>query len=97
LVVAGDDVIAASRYAQSGVKSVAPACPDEVIGFARDLLASVPWRPDDLFMLDVCEAGGNLRLVELNSFSCSWLYACDPERVVEAASQVAAARVLGTA
>jgi hypothetical protein len=68
---------------------VAPDCPEEVAGFARGILAAVRWRPDELFMLDVCESGGELRLVELNSFSCSWLYACDFAAVVQTASRLA--------
>ncbi|MDB5310966.1 MAG: hypothetical protein JWO38_5168 [Gemmataceae bacterium] len=89
LVVAGNEVIAGSQYADGGTRVVAPACPDAVTAFARGMLESVHWRPDDLFMLDVCEADDELRLVELNSFSCSWLYACDFARVVEVASGVA--------
>jgi hypothetical protein len=37
-------------------------------------------------MLDICETEGQLRLVELNGFSCSWLYACDLSAVVAEAS-----------
>lgn len=89
LVVVGNEVIAGSQYAAGGARAVAPNCPGEVIAFARGLLAAVRWRPDELFMLDVCESGGELRLVELNSFSCSWLYACDFAAVVAAASRSA--------
>jgi hypothetical protein len=89
LIVAGDEVIAASQYAESGVKSVSPQCPEEVLAFARRILAEVCWRPDDLFMLDVAEADEKLYLVEINSFSCSWLYGCDFSRVIEIASRTA--------
>ncbi len=71
------------------MKSIAATCPDEVLAFARDMLTAVKWRPDELFVLDVCESANELRLVELNSFSCSWLYACDPARVVAVASRMA--------
>jgi hypothetical protein len=86
LVVAGDEVIAGSMYADGGVRAVSSGCPPEVFEFVRGVLAIVRWRPDDVFMLDVCEAGGGFRIVELNSFSCSWLYACDFDRVVEVVS-----------
>jgi hypothetical protein len=89
LVVAGDTVIAASQYAQCGEKAIASGCPEVVLTFAREMLSVVPWRPDELFMLDVAKTETGLHLVELNSFSCSWLYACDFERVVDAASQAA--------
>jgi hypothetical protein len=40
-------------------------------------------------MLDVCESDGRLWLVELNGFSCSWLYQCDLGAVVAAAGELA--------
>ncbi len=53
------------------------------------MLAGVRWRPDPAFMLDVCESAGRLWLVELNSFSSSWLYRCDVPAVVSAAGELA--------
>jgi hypothetical protein len=64
-------------------------CPEEVRQFADGMLAEVPWRPDPIFMLDIAEAEGRLWLVEVNGFSCSWLYACDLEPVVAEASKQA--------
>jgi hypothetical protein len=89
LVVADDRVVAASRYAVGGSKSVEAGCPAEVRAFAESMLAEVRWRPDPLFMMDICESDGRLWLVELNGFSCSWLYACDVEAVVAAAADLA--------
>ncbi len=89
VVVSGNEVIAGSQYAVAAVRNVEPGVPDEVLEYVRVVLSDVGWRPDDLFMLDVCESEGQFRLVELNSFSCSWLYACDLQRVVEAASHAA--------
>ena len=40
-------------------------------------------------MLDLCEWAGRLWLVELNTFSGSWLYRYDLSAVVAAASEVA--------
>jgi hypothetical protein len=54
------------------------------------MLAEVGWRPDPVFMLDVCEADGQLWLVEINGFSCSWLYRCDLAAVVAEANRLAA-------
>ncbi|HEY8505627.1 MAG TPA: ATP-grasp domain-containing protein [Gemmataceae bacterium] len=89
LVVVGDRVVAGSRYAEGGVRSVAPGCPGEVRRFAEAVLAEAGWRPDPAFMLDVCESEGRLWLVELNAFSTSWLYACDLPAVVAEASTLA--------
>lgn len=82
LVVVDDHVVSGSQYAAAGSRAIMPGCPAEVRSFAESLLAEVSWRPDPAFMLDVCEADGQLRLVELNSFSSSWLYACDVSVVV---------------
>jgi hypothetical protein len=91
LVVAGGRVVAASQYAERGGKSVAPGCPEPVRAYAEGMLAEVPWRPDPIFMLNVCEAGGRVWLVELNGFSTSWLSQCDLAAAVGQASELAAA------
>jgi hypothetical protein len=90
LVVAHCQVIAASQYADHGSKSLAAGCPAEVRRFAEDMLTQVRWEPDPIFMLDVCEHAGGLGLVELNGFSCSWLYQCELSGVVAEASRLAA-------
>jgi hypothetical protein len=56
----------------------------------------VRWRPDPIFMLDICEAEERFWLVEINGFSCSWLYACDLAAVVREASRLASECWKGT-
>jgi hypothetical protein len=90
LVVADDEVTAASHYQAYGVIRVVPDCPTAVRVFAGGVLADVRWRPDTMFMMDVCESEGSLYVLELNSFSCSALYACDAATVVAAAARAAA-------
>jgi ATP-grasp domain, R2K clade family 3 len=97
LVVAKDRVIAGSQYALGGVKSIAPGCPEEVKAFAQGMLDQVRWRPDPMFMLDVCESEGRLWLVELNGFSCSWLYQCDLAAVVGEAARLVEKAWVGAA
>ncbi len=89
LVVAGDRIIAGSQYAEGGSRAIVPAFPVRVRDFATAMLAGVSWRPDPIFMLDLCESSDQLRLVELNSFSSSWLYQCDLSAVVAEASDLA--------
>jgi hypothetical protein len=90
LIVSGDRVIGASQYAVAGKRAITPGCPDDVRDFVSAMLAEVRWRPDPIFMLDICESAGRLWLVELNSFSSSWLYQCDMASVVAEASELAA-------
>lgn len=89
LVIAGDEVIAASQYLIAGRIDVEAGCPEMVRTFAEEMLAAVPWRPDPIFMLDVSESDGDLYLLELGGFSCCALYACDPKAVVSRASELA--------
>jgi hypothetical protein len=89
LVVAPGGVVASSRYRKDGALAVASGCPDEVRSFAEHVLAATDYRPDPVFMLDLCESGGSIHVLELNSFSCSGLYACDPDAVVAAATRLA--------
>jgi hypothetical protein len=89
LVVVGDRVIAASQYARSGTRDITLGCPEAVRSFSERMLTEVRWRPDPIFMMDVCESEGRLWLVELNGFSCSWLYQCDLTAVVAEASELA--------
>jgi hypothetical protein len=89
LVVAGDRVFAASQYAETGSKCVEPGCPAKVRQFAEAILAEVRWRPDPIFMMDIAESGEGLCLVELNGFSCSWLYQCDLSAVVATVAELA--------
>jgi len=92
LIVAEGAVVAAGQYFAGGRLDVQPGCPSDVIDFAAAMLAAVAWRPDEIFMADVCESGDGLHLLELNGFSCSAVYPCDYRAVVSAASDLAARR-----
>jgi hypothetical protein len=90
LVVVDGQVVAASQYAENGVLSLEAGCPERVKEFAQSVLHLVKWRPDPAFMMDVgLTEWDNCKLVELNSFSGSWLYQCDLAAVVAAAGDLA--------
>ncbi len=86
--VVNQEVIAGSAYDPDG----RDALPDDPGGapwrFASDVAATIP-APDPVYVLDVCEVDGELRLLELNPFSGADLYACGAEAVVQAVSQAA--------
>ena len=89
LVVIEDKVVAASQYFVEGKIEILSGCPDAVLTFAETMLREVLWRPDPIFIMDICESNGRFFLLELNSFSCSGLYGCNLDAVVEAASALA--------
>jgi hypothetical protein len=90
-VVAGSEVVAASRYRTHGQEDVAAGVPQEVEQYAAELLGRIDWRPDAVFILDVCEAKDGLHVLELNAFSCSGLYGCDTGALVDRVNRVALA------
>jgi hypothetical protein len=89
VVVARGQFIAASQYRSEGRLEVEPGCPREVRAYVESLLAEVSFRPDPIFMMDVCASRDRLFLLELNSFSCSGLYQCDPAAVVREVKHLA--------
>lgn len=87
-VVVDQRVIAGSAYAADGRS----ALPDDPNGapwqFAEKVARSIE-PPEDVYVLDVCEADGALKLLELNPFSGADLYACNAKDVVIAVSKAA--------
>jgi hypothetical protein len=87
-VVVDRRVVAGSAYSAAD-RSARPDDPGgEAWAFAADVAARME-PPERAYVLDVCEADGQLRLLELNPFSGADLYGCRAEDVVEAVSRVA--------
>jgi len=87
-VVVDRRVVAGSAYIASGRS----ATPDDPSGTPWKMAAEIAARlnpPEAAYILDVCEADGEMRLLELNPFSGADLYACQPEDVVDALSELA--------
>jgi len=88
VVEAGKGVVAASQYMKNGTLNEEKGCPKEVkiVAWA---IAHEEWQPDKLYTVDVCESNGKFYFLEVNSFSCSGLYKCDPKPIVSTASRIA--------
>jgi len=48
-------------------------------------IANTPWQPDTCYTVDIAESDGYSYLVEINSFSSSGFYGCDPANIVSCA------------
>ena len=83
LYVAHDAIITFSQYAANGERELQFACPSDVLDFGNEILRQTSWRPDPIFSMDLCECNDQIRLLELNGFSCSNLYACDLDAIIE--------------
>lgn len=89
VVIVDGQAIAAGQYLVDGEIRTKPGCPPEVLTFTQTMLSAVGWTPDEVFMADVCESGGEFFLLELNGFSSSAVYPCDYRAVVTAVSELA--------
>jgi hypothetical protein len=88
-VIVSCNVVAGSAYDPATRKAVTATLDSAAADFAADVASSIP-APADVYVLDICECDGALRLLELNPFGGADLYACDPKAIIQAVSDVAA-------
>jgi hypothetical protein len=85
LVVADTKVITGSEYSPNEKKDV----PKEVIDLGNEI-CSIDYKPDSVWTMDICQLqNGELKLLEIGSFSCAGLYRCDVEIIVREVSKIA--------
>ncbi len=87
-VIANRSVISGSAYDPKTRKPVAAQLNSAAANFASIVAASIP-EPEIVYILDVCECNGQLRLLELNPFGGADLYACDANAIIDAVSTIA--------
>lgn len=88
VVVVDSKIVACSTYKHEGKKDAKEQYPMDVLEFAKNVVDC--WQPESAWVLDVCRTKDlELSLVEINSFSCSGLYACDKSAIVKAVSALA--------
>lgn len=80
-----DRVITSSSYKLNTMVRTDKRVSQEVHDFASRV-ANV-WRPDEVYVMDVCETDDGYAVVEFNCFNASGFYRCDVEKVVEAVSK----------
>jgi ATP-grasp domain, R2K clade family 3 len=86
-VLAGDKVIAGCEYGADRLGRGTDV-PEPARRLA-ETVARAPWQPAPIYILDVGEVAGAVRVMELNPFSGADLYQCDAAAVVGAATIVA--------
>lgn len=81
-------VVTGSQYKKGSNVVRIPQVPQEAIDFAGE--AAKLYNPDGVWSLDVCHTkAGNYWVLEIGCMSCSGLYACDIDKLVEVASKKA--------
>lgn len=92
-VIVDGEVITGSEYRWDDKLDIRIDVDERCLRLAKEV-AKHPWQPDRVYVCDVAleetEWGEErARLIELNSFSCAGLYACDTRKIVEAVSRAA--------
>jgi hypothetical protein len=88
-VCADHEIITGCQYKKENGIEYTPGYPDEAKALA-DLIAQEKFQPDPMFIIDICQgADKQFYLLEINSFSCGGLYACEMEPIVKKASELA--------
>jgi hypothetical protein len=82
VVVVDHKVIAATQY-KEGEETVRNGTVDQsILDYAQEIVNDVDYEPDPAWTLDICETHDKLAVLEVGSFSCAGLYACDPKPIV---------------
>jgi len=76
----GRKVIAASQYRNNFKLEKHRGCPNEVASFAE--ARCLQFTPHDVFVMDVCETGGELYIVECNCMNGAGFYNANIEAIV---------------
>ena len=84
-VVAGGKVITGSEYRWDNVVDIRIDYPEECLALAQQV-AQHDWQVDSAYVVDIALTPAGPRVIEMNSFSCAGLYACDLEKIVKAVS-----------
>ncbi len=84
-VVVNQNVVAGSAYHALGRKPTQDDPHGAPWKFAESIAQEMP-APENVYVLDVCEANNDLHLLEVNPFSGADLYACSRRDTVQAVS-----------
>lgn len=64
--------------------------PQHILDYGEDILHTVKFNPDNIWTMDICEtASGEIKVLEVGSFSCAGLYACDPDPIIDEVNSLA--------
>lgn len=83
VVVVDGKVITAGQYRDRGIDVRVNDVPMVVTDFAQQVVGQSGYKPDFAWTLDVGETQRGLRVIEVGSFSCAGLYACDYDAIVK--------------
>lgn len=83
LVVVDDVVVTGCQYSADSRSAIIGGLDDRAAGLGEEIAKELD-PPELVYVVDICESGDGLRLLELNPFSGADLYACDRSSIVRA-------------
>lgn len=88
LVSVNKKIVASSQYRLNGERNLSRGCPEEVLNLGEEIVSV--WEPESAWTIDICRLkSGEIKLLEIGSFSCAGLYDCDPYPIIESVSKLA--------
>lgn len=89
ILVGDGDIIASSMYKHNDKVVMKEGAPEGAKELAK-IIANQEHQPDKAYTVDIAELeNGEFKVIELNSFSCAGLYACNLYDVVKGISKIA--------
>jgi hypothetical protein len=87
-VIANHEVIGGSQYRRDDTLDIRRDYSMEALSMAK-LMSQLEWQPDIVYTCDVADTAEGPYIIELNSFACAGLYACDLDVIVDRVNTVA--------
>jgi hypothetical protein len=88
-IVVSGKVVAASLYRVDKVDVRIIETPREVLDYAERVCVATKYQPDPAWTIDIGETDdGQLKVIEVGSFSCAGFYAADPEPIIKAVGKL---------
>lgn len=88
-VIADKKVITGCQYMLNGKFAKCDKIRWDALCFAQDVAKTTKYAPARAWVMDVCVTkDGNISVLEVNSFSCSSLYDCNYDEIVDIVSQI---------
>ena len=81
----GDKVVSASSYKLKSMLRDDKRVSQDIIDFAEE--TAKIWKPDNAYVMDICETDNGLKVVEFNCVNASGFYSCDAEKIVRSISE----------
>lgn len=91
--VVNNEVVSGSSYRINGQLKSSPNVPKNV--WEKAVEYSKLYQPHDVFTLDLCEVGNDIKIVEYNCFNCSGIYATEYEKVINKVEHFFNEKIIG--